>query len=97
MKIKLLDGKEIEFEKGQTGLDIAKSISTSLAKSAIAYQLDDKVYDLNREIMHDGNFNIIKKGDKESYNVLNHSTSHLMAEAIHNLYPKLETKNTIYR
>ena len=32
MKIKLLDGKEIEFEKGQTGLDIAKSISTSLAK-----------------------------------------------------------------
>ena len=87
MKIKLLDGKEIEFEKGQTGLDIAKSISTSLAKSAIAYQLDDKIYDLNREIMHDGNFSIIKKGDKESYNVLNHSTSHLMAEAIHNLYP----------
>ena len=48
MKIKLLDGKEIEFEKGQTGLDIAKSISTSLAKNAIAYQLDDKVYDLNQ-------------------------------------------------
>lgn len=87
MKIKLLDGKEIEFEKGQTGLDIAKSISTSLAKNAIAYQLDDKIYDLNREIMHDGNFNIIKKGDKESYDVLNHSTSHLMAEAIHNIYP----------
>lgn len=87
MKIKLIDGKEIEINDGQSGYDVALSISTSLAKSSIAYKLDDKIYDLKRPIEHDGVFTLIKKGDLESYEVLNHSTSHLMAEAIHNLYP----------
>ena len=88
MKITLLDGKELEIEKGKNGLEIAKSISLSLAKESVAYRLDDRIYDLNQEIAHDGLFSLIKKGDKESYDVLNHSTSHLMAEAIHNLYPQ---------
>lgn len=88
MKLTLLDGKEIIIEKGKTGLEVAQSISLSLAKASIAYRLDDKIYDLHHEIEHDGLFNLIKKGDKDSYDVLNHSTSHLMAEAIHNLYPQ---------
>ena len=87
MVLKLLDGKEINVEENKTGLEVAQSISVSLAKASIAYSLDGKVYDLNRPIEHGGEFNLIKKSDHESYHVLNHSTSHLMAEAIHNLYP----------
>ena len=88
MKITLIDGKVLEIEQGSTGLSVAQSISTSLAKSSVAYKLDDKVYDLKLPIPHEGLFTLIKKGDQESYDVLNHSTSHLMAEAIHNLYPE---------
>ena len=88
MKITLIDGKVLEIEQGSTGLAVAQSISTSLAKSSVAYKLDDKVYDLKLPIPHEGLFTLIKKGDQESYDVLNHSTSHLMAEAIHNLYPE---------
>ena len=87
MVLKLLDGKEINVEENKTGLEVAQSISVSLAKASIAYSLDGKIYDLNCPIEHGGEFNLIKKGDTESYHVLNHSTSHLMAEAIHNLYP----------
>lgn len=87
MKLTCLDGKVIEVSEGQSGLDVAKSISLSLAKSSIAYSLNGKVYDLNRPIQEDGEFILIKQGDKESYDVLNHSTSHLLAQAIHKLYP----------
>lgn len=88
MVIELLDGKKIEISNNETGYDVAMSLSTSLAKMSVAYKLDDKVYDLKRVIPHGGLFTLIKKGDSESYDVLNHSTSHLMAEAIHNLYPE---------
>lgn len=88
MIIELLDGKKIEISNNETGYDVAMSLSTSLAKMSVAYKLDDKVYDLKRVIPHGGLFTLIKKGDSESYDVLNHSTSHLMAEAIHNLYPE---------
>lgn len=87
MKLKLLDGKELEIESGTTGYQVVQSISTSLAKASVAYKLDDEVRDLNRPIDRDGLFTLIKKGDAESYDVLNHSTSHLMAEAIRHLYP----------
>lgn len=87
MKVKLKDGKEIEVLPNETGLDIAKKISISYAKKAVAYELDGHVYDLNRPIQKDGAINIIVQGDKESYDVLNHSTSHLMAQAIQHLYP----------
>jgi len=88
MIIELLDGKKIEILNNETGYDVAMSLSTSLAKMSVAYKLDDKIYDLKRIIPHGGLFTLIKKGDQESYDVLNHSTSHLMAEAIHNLYPE---------
>lgn len=88
MKIVLPDGKEMEVAQGTSGEDIAKGISLSLAKKAIAYKLNDEVYDLSRPIEKSGKFNLILIGDKESYDVLNHSTSHLLAQAIHHLYPE---------
>ena len=87
MKLKLIDGKEIEIENGKTGLEVAQGISLSLAKASIAFALDNEIYDLNQVIPHEGLFTLIKKDDARSYDVLNHSTSHLLAEAVSNLYP----------
>lgn len=87
MLVKLSDGKEVEVLKNENGEDIAKKISLSLAKKAIAYELNGKIYDLKRPIQEEGNLRIIVQGDKESYDVLNHSTSHLMAQALQHLYP----------
>lgn len=87
MKVKCLDGKELEVQQNESGLDLAKKISISLAKKCVAYKLNGHIYDLNRPICEEGDFVLILEGDKESYDVLNHSTSHLMAQAIQHLYP----------
>lgn len=86
MKITLPDGKEKELTASESGYDVALSISPSLAKKAIAYSLNGSVYDLKRPIPEGGEFKLILEGDPESYSVLNHSTSHLMAQAIAHLF-----------
>ena len=86
MKLKLLDGKELVIEENKTGMDVAKSISESLAKSAIAYKLNGKLYDLFSIIKEDGNFELITPKSEEAFHILNHSAAHLMAEAISILY-----------
>lgn len=86
MKLILKDGKEIEIENGKNGHDVALTISTSLAKNALAYKLNDKLYDLYRPIEGDGNFELITKESPEAFHILNHSAAHLMAEAISILY-----------
>ena len=86
MKLKLLDGKELVIEENKTGMDVAKSISESLAKSAIAYKLNGKLYDLFSIIKEDGNFELITPKSDEAFHILNHSAAHLMAEAISILY-----------
>lgn len=90
MKVTLLDGKEIEFEQNESGLDIAKRISLSLAKKCIGYELNGHIYDLSLPLKEEGNFRLILIGDKESYDILNHSTSHLMAQAIQHLYKDVQ-------
>lgn len=86
MKITLPDGKVKELNDSESGYDVALSISPSLAKKAIAYSLNDRIFDLKRPIEEDGDFKLILEGDPESYSVLNHSTSHLMAQAISHLF-----------
>ncbi len=87
MELKLKDGKIINVDSGANGFDVAKAISISLAKKAVAYVLNDEFHDLRDEINCDGDFALILQGDKESYDVLNHSTSHLLAQAVSHLYP----------
>ena len=86
MKVKLLDGKEIEVSEGQNGKDVASSISSSLAKEAIAYKLNGKLFDLFAPIKEDGDFEVITSKSEEAFHILNHSTAHLMAEAIKDLF-----------
>lgn len=87
MKITFLDGNIKEYASKTTALEIAKSISSSLAKKCVAAKVNDEVVDLNRPIEQDATLQLITQDDGEAIDVLNHSTAHLMAEAITNLFP----------
>lgn len=87
MKITFIDGSIKEFDNGLSSLEIAKSISTSLAKNAIFAKVNGENYDLDRPINFDATLEIITKDNPEALDALNHSCSHLMASAIKNLYP----------
>ena len=82
MLLKLLDGSTIEVENGSNGHDVASKISTSLAKNALAYKLNSKLFDLYQVIPSGGDFEIITSKSKEAFEILNHSTAHLLAQAV---------------
>ena len=87
MELKLKDGKILSVESNINGFDAAKAISISLAKKAVAFILNGELHDLRDEITVDGDFELVLQGDEKSYDVLNHSTSHLLAQAVSHLYP----------
>ena len=86
MLLKLLDGKQIEVNENENGHDVASKISTSLAKNALAYKLNGNLYDLFTPIKEDGDFEIITSSSDEAFALLNHSTAHLLAEAVQHLF-----------
>lgn len=81
------DGSQKEFPSGVTGLEIAKSISSRLAKEAIAIQVNEEIWDLNRPIQMNANVRILKWEDDGGKYAYWHSSAHLMAEAIEALFP----------
>lgn len=87
IEIKFPDGSKKEYEKGITPLEIAQSIAISLAKKAIAAVFNEAYVELSRELVEDGSLAILTEKDDKSLDVINHSTAHLMAQAITNLYP----------
>ncbi|HNV95268.1 MAG TPA: threonine--tRNA ligase [Bacteroidales bacterium] len=87
IKITLPDQRVLEFEKGVNGLEIAKSISRSLAEDALAININGEVWDLSRPIENDAQINIYTWNDEEGKHAFWHSSAHLMAEAIEQLYP----------
>ncbi len=87
IKITLPDEKVLEFEKGVTGLDIAKAISRSLADDALAISVNGEVWDLTRPIEADATIKIHTWDDEEGKHAFWHSSAHLMAESIEELYP----------
>lgn len=87
IKITLPDGSIKDYELNITPFEIAKSISEGLSKMVKAAIFNDEYVELNRKLQADGKIRLLTKNDKEALDVLNHSTSHLMAEAITNLYP----------
>ncbi|MDY0210102.1 MAG: threonine--tRNA ligase [Acholeplasma sp.] len=87
MKLTLPDLKVLEVEKGKTPREIAKDISISLMKKSIAAMYEGRIIELDTKIMADGSFKLITKEDSEAFGVLNHSTAHLLAQAVKSLYP----------
>ncbi len=94
IKITFPDGNSKQFELGITGLELAKSISISLAKVALAIKVDGELRDLSRKIENDAKIEIITpKSGIDALEVIRHDAAHIMAEAVKELYP--ETQVTI--
>lgn len=81
------DRKQATFAKGVTLTDIAKSISASLAKKAIAGSVNETTYDLARPILTDAQIVIHDAHSVQGLEVLRHSGAHLLAQAVKRLYP----------
>ena len=90
IKITFPDGNSREFEKGIKAIEVAKNISKSLAKTTIAVSVDGKVVDLDHQINADANIIFHNFSDKEGKEVYWHSSSHILAHAVTNLYPDVK-------
>lgn len=88
--IRFPDGSNREFPKGITGWEIAKSISTGLAKESVAVRIGEELWDLTRPIETDAAIQIIKRDSDEGLDVIRHDTAHVLAEAVKELYPKAQ-------
>ncbi|MBO0424064.1 threonine--tRNA ligase [Enterococcus plantarum] len=84
------DGAVKEFETGSSTLDIAKSISNSLAKKALAGKFNGTLIDLVRPIEEDGSIEIVTPDHEDALGILRHSSAHLMANALRRLFPKIK-------
>jgi threonyl-tRNA synthetase len=87
VQITFPDGSIKPFEAGTTGLQIAKSISPSLAKVALAIEVDGQVRDLGYALSEDASLKIFTFNDAEGREVFWHSSSHIMAQAVQELFP----------
>jgi threonyl-tRNA synthetase len=81
------DGAQREFQKGITGLDIAKGISPSLAKRTVAMALDGVVSDLADPIDHNARIEFINRDDPRALELIRHDAAHVLAEAVQALWP----------
>lgn len=87
MKIRFKDGSISEFENGLSVLEIAEKISISLKKKSIVAKVGGKLVDLDTRLFEDASLELITEEDKEALEVLRHSTAHMLAEAVKQLYP----------
>lgn len=85
--ITLPDGKNIEFSKEVTGLDVVEKISKSLSKQALIMSVDGELKDLYFPIKKDCSVKIFTSKDPEGLEVIRHDTAHIMAMAVQELYP----------
>jgi threonyl-tRNA synthetase len=81
------DGKSRKVAQGTTGLEIAKSISPSLAKRTVAMSLDGVLADLADPITKDAAIKFVSRTDPEALELIRHDAAHVMAEAVQSLWP----------
>lgn len=93
VKIKLPDGSVSEEKDGISGKEIADKISLSLGKAALAVNVNGTLQDLATPITTDSTVTVITAKDKDGLHILRHSCSHVMAEAVQELWP--DTQVTI--
>lgn len=90
IKITFPDGSVREYNKGITGLQIAESISTRLAQEVLACGVNGEIYDLSRPIMEDASIVLYKWEDEQGKHAFWHTSAHLLAEALQELYPGIQ-------
>ena len=90
IKIELPDGSVKEFEAQISGRELAENISHNLARAALAIEINGTLKDLNTLITTDSKVRIITAKDKQGLEILRHSCSHVMAEAVKELWPTVQ-------
>ena len=90
IKIKLMDGSEKEINEGSSAFDLAKSISNRLAKEAIVVEVNGRLVDLSSKLKDGDSVRILTDKDEEAIEVIRHSTAHVMAQAVKNLFPDVK-------
>jgi threonyl-tRNA synthetase len=87
INITLPDGNVRQYQAGVTALDIAKSISEGLARKVLAAEVSGEIWDATRPIQQDTTLKLLTWDDNGGKNTFWHSSAHLMAEAIENMFP----------
>jgi len=87
IKITLPDGSIKEYAKGTTSFQIAQSISEGLARNVLAAKVNGEVWDASREIYTDASLQLLTWNDAQGKETMWHSSAHLMAEALEDLFP----------
>ena len=89
MKITLKDGSILEFDAPVSCGDVAKSISEGLFRNAVCAKVNGELVDLSTVLEKDCELSIITLKDKEGLDVYRHTTSHVLAQAVKNIYPNI--------
>jgi threonyl-tRNA synthetase len=90
INITLPDGSVRQFEKGVTPMDVAKNISEGLARNVLAAKINDKIVDANTVINENINLSLLTWNDTEGKSTLWHSSAHLLAEALEDIFPGIK-------
>src|ERR1700722_16630903 len=90
INITLPDGKKLQFPEPLTVQQVAESIGAGLAKAAIAGKVNGKLVDLSYKIDADSQLTIITERDQEALEIIRHSTAHLLAHAVKQLFPEAQ-------
>ena len=90
IKITFPDNSVREYAEGTTAMQIAESISSRLAQEVLAASVNGEVWDLTRPINQDATVKLFKWDDEEGKHAFWHSSAHLMAEALQELYPGIK-------
>ena len=88
--ITLPDGSSREFDRAVTVMDVAKSIGSGLAKATLAGRVDGVLVDASTLLAQDASLQIITAKDDDGVEVIRHSTAHLLAQAVKQLYPEAQ-------
>ena len=87
MKITLKDGSALNFDAPVTAMEITKSISEGLARNAVCVKINGELKDLSTVVDGDCDFTVITLKDPEGLQVYRHTASHVLAQAIKNIFP----------
>ncbi|MGB7859936.1 MAG: TGS domain-containing protein [Acidimicrobiia bacterium] len=85
--LKYPDGKVVSHHDGVTGIEVARSIGPGLARAAVAVSLDGVLLDLSRPITESGDFAVVTADSHDGLHILRHSSAHVLAQAVLDLYP----------
>ena len=90
IRVTLPDGSEERVPAGSTGADLAKAIGPGLAKAALAARVNGKVWDLARSLPDGAKLSILTDKDPQALEVLRHSSAHVLATAVRQLFPRAQ-------